>query len=201
MRIGEIIESSTLGFTAGSYELLQAPAFGALVQAHTPDDAVRIYAVVHDIRTQSREPGGRAVLRGKSYAGRDLHNEQIYQAHPDLREVLQTEFSAVIVGYRRGATVVQRVPSAPPPVHYSVEPCTEAELCQFGTEFGYLRMLLQATQLPVDELVAATIRQIAEAHGVDARQYAVRAGRELTVVLREDFERLRHIVSRIRDVS
>ena len=201
MRIGEIIESSTLGFTAGSYTLLQAPAFGALVQAHTPDATVRVYAVVYDIRTQSREPGGRAVLRGRSYAGRDLHNEEIYQAHPDLSEVLQTEFAALVVGYRRGDVVVQRIPGAPAPVHYSVEPCDDDELRRFGREFGYLRMLMQATQLPTDELIAALIRQIAAAHGAEARQYAVRAGRELTVVLREDFERLRQIVSRIRDVE
>ena len=201
MRIGEIIESSTQGFTAGSYALLQAPVFGALVQAHTPATDVRVFALVYDVRTQSREPGGRAVLRGRSYAGKELHNEEIYQAHPDLSEVLQTEFMALTVGYRQGERIYQRLPAAPPPVHYSVEPCTAADLRAFGASFGYMRMVLQSPQVPSDELIAATIRHIAEAHDAEARAYALRASRELIAMMRDDFERLRQIVARIRDLT
>ena len=201
MRIGEIIESSTQGFTAGSYALLQAPVFGALVQAHTPATDVRVFALVYDVRTQSREPGGRAVLRGKSYAGKELHNEEIYQAHPDLSEVLQTEFMALTVGYRQGARIYQRLPAAPPPVHYSVEPCTTEDLRACGASFGYMRMVLQAPQVPSDELIAAAIRHIAEAHDAEARAYALRASRELIAMMRDDFERLRQIVARLRDLT
>lgn len=96
MRIAEIIESSTQSFVAGSYELLAAPAFGALVQSHTLDPQVQVYAVVYDIRTVSREPGGRAVVRGKSYTGQELFNDEIYRAHPDLSEVLQTDRKSVV---------------------------------------------------------------------------------------------------------
>ena len=34
-RIREAIESTTTGFTAGAYELLEAPPFGALIRAQT----------------------------------------------------------------------------------------------------------------------------------------------------------------------
>lgn len=197
MRIAEIIESSTQSFVAGSYELLMAPAFGALVQAHTLDPQVQVYAVVYDIRTVSREPGGRAVVRGKSYTGHELFNAEIYRAHPDLAEVLQTEFAAWVVGYRRDDTVYQRIPAAPPPVHYSVEVCDTTTLRQFGTQSGYARMLLQASHVPSDELLAALIRAIAEAHAPHEREYLVRVGRELALLLRDDFERLRQILARL----
>jgi hypothetical protein len=182
---------------AGSYELLAAPAFGAMVQAQTHDPQVQVYAVVYDIRTVSREPGGRAVVRGKSYTGQELFNDEIYRAHPDLSEVLQTEFAAWVVGYRRDTTVYQRIPAAPPPVHYSVEVCDEPALRQFGMQSGYARMLLQASQVPSDELLAALIRAIADAHAPNEREYLVRVGRELALLLRDDFERLRQILARL----
>ncbi|MEY3990276.1 MAG: hypothetical protein RI985_1357 [Chloroflexota bacterium] len=197
-RIGEIIESSTLQFTAGSYQLHEAPAFGSVVRVQTREPDVDIYALVYDVRTVSREPGGRAVIRGVSYTGETLQNEEIYRAHPDLAEVLQTEFSAWIVGYRRGQTVYHRVPAQTAPVHYSVYACTPDELQQFGQQFGYIGMVVHAQQLPVDELVGAVIRQIAVAHTPNERDYTVRAGRELASLLRDDFERLRQIVLRIR---
>ena len=197
-RIAEIIEASTQQVVAASYELLDAPAFGSLVRITTSDAQVHVYAVVYDIRTQSREPGGRAIVRGKSYTGHALYDDEIYRAHPDLREVLQTEFGAWVVGYQRGDVIAHRLPALPPPVHYTVSACDEAELRRFGAQFGYMRMIVQAAHLPGDELLAALIRQIAAAHGSDARAYVVRAGRELAVLLRDDFERLRQLLTQIR---
>lgn len=197
-RIAEIIEASTQQVVAASYELLDAPAFGSLVRIHTSDAQVHIYAVVYDIRTQSREPGGRAIVRGKSYTGQALYDAEIYRAHPDLREVLQTEFAAWVVGYRRDTQIMQRLPALPAPVHYTVAACDDAELRDFGAQFGYMRMIVQAAQLPSDELLAALVRQIAHAHGSDARAYVVRAGRELAVLLRDDFARLRQLLMQIR---
>jgi hypothetical protein len=64
-----------------------------------------------------------------------------------------------------------------------------------------MRMVLQSPQVPSDELIAAAIRQIAESHDGEARAYALRASRELITMMRDDFERLRQIVARIRDLT
>src|SRR5690606_3204301 len=98
-RIGEVIESSTTGFTAGAYELLAAPPFGALIRAQSRSEGLSIYGLVYEIRTGSKEPGGRALVRGRTYTGRELYDDEIYHEHPDLAEVLQTEFSAITVGF------------------------------------------------------------------------------------------------------
>lgn len=196
-RIGEIIESSTTRFTAGAYALLEAPPFGSLVRAVTRSEAMAIYGLVFEIRTGSREPGGRAVVRGRTYTGRNLYDEEIYFEHPDLAEVLQTEFSAITVGFSEGGTIYQYLPPQPPPVHYSVYECDAAELARFSESSDFFRGVLFAAQIPSDELIAATIRSVARARP-DGRDYLVRAGRELAGLLKDDYDRLTALLRRIR---
>jgi len=196
-RIGEVIESSTTRFTAGAYELLEAPPFGALVRAVTRQEGLTVYGLVYEIRTGSKEPGGRAVVRGRTYSGRNLYDEEIYFEHPDLAEVLQTEFSAITVGFCEGGRVFQYLPPHPPPVHYSVYPCDGAELARFCEGADFFRAVLFAAQIPSDELLAAAIRAAARARP-DGREYLVRAGRELAGLLKDDYDRLNALLRRIR---
>ncbi|MCU0495499.1 MAG: hypothetical protein MUD01_28240 [Chloroflexaceae bacterium] len=196
-RVAEIIESSTTSFTAGAYELLSAPPFGTLVRAQSRTAGMAVYGLVYEIRTGSKEPGGRAVVRGRTYSGRDLYDAEIYHEHPDLAEVLQTEFSAITVGYVEDERVYQYLPPHPPPVHYSVYECDRLELARFGETCDFFRGVLFSSAIPSDELLAATIRAIARARP-DGRAYLVRAGRELASLLKDDYDRLSAILRRIR---
>lgn len=196
-RIGEIIEASTTRFTAGAYELLEAPPFGALVRAATRSEGCAIYGLVYEIRTGSREPGGRAVVRGRTYSGRELYDEEIYTENPDLAEVLQTEFSALTVGFVEEGRIYQYLPPQPPPVHYSVYQCDSAELARFTEGADFFRAALFAGQVPSDELLAAAVRAAARARP-EGRDYLVRAGRELASLLKDDYDRLTALLRRIR---
>jgi hypothetical protein len=200
-RIGEVIESTTTGFTAGAYELLAAPPFGALVRAQTRVEGMAIYGLVYEIRTGSKEPGGRALVRGRTYAGRDLYDAEIYQEYPDLTEVLQTEFSAITAGFVEQGRVYQYLPPQPPPVHYSVYECEGDELIDFTEVFDFFRTLLFSYQIPSDEVLAAVIRAAARARAAQPgaeRAYLVRAGREVASLLKDDYDRLTAILRRIR---
>jgi HAS barrel domain len=197
-RIGEVIEANTIGFTAGAYELLAAPPFGALVRAQTREPGVAVYGLVYDIRTGSKEPGGRALVRGRTYTGRELFDEEIYHEHPDLAEVLQTEFSALTVGFVSGGRIFQYLPSHPPPVHYSVYEGTRDELTQFSETTDFFRTPLFASNVPSDELLAAFIRHAARVRGDAERDYLVRAGREVASLLKDDYDRLTALLRRIR---
>lgn len=196
-RIGEIIESSTTRFTAGAYELLEAPPFGSLVRAATRSEAMAIYGLVYEIRTGSKEPGGRAVVRGRTYSGRELYDEEIYAENPDLAEVLQTEFSALTVGFVEAGRLYQYLPPQPPPVHYSVYQCDAAELARFSESSDFFRAVLFAAQIPSDELLAAALRAAARARP-DGRDHLVRSGRELASLLKDDYDRLTALLRRIR---
>ena len=113
-RIGEVIESTSTSFTAGAYELLEAPPFGALVRAQARAEDMAVYGLVYDIRTGSKEQGGRALVRGRTYSGRDLYDAEIYHEHPDLAEVLQTEFTAITVGFIAHGQIYQYLAPQPP---------------------------------------------------------------------------------------
>ena len=198
-RIGEVIESTTTQFVAGAYTLLDAPPFGALVRAQTRTPAESVFGLVYEIRTGSKEPGGRAVVRGRTYSGRELYDAEIYQEHPDLAEVLQTEFAAITVGFGDASTFYHYLPPQPPPVHYSVYPATDGEVTRFTARFDFFRTLLFSAQVPGDELLAATIRAAARSLSPRENQgYLLRAGRELAMLLKDDHERLTAILRRIR---
>ncbi len=192
MRIGEIIESNTTGFVAGAYQLHGAPPFGALVRAEGRDGC-SAYGLVYNIETTSRELGGRAIVRGRD----GMYDADIYHENPDLEAVLQTEFSAVIVGYCDGPAIRQHLPSFPPPVHYSVYQCDEDELRRFTERLQFCRTVLQAADVPHEELVAAALRQAA-ASWPDPDAFLVNAGRSLAVFLRDDHARLLAILERVR---
>jgi hypothetical protein len=196
-RIAEVIESSTTRFTAGAYELLTAPSFGGLVRAVSRTTDLAIYGLVYEIRTGSKDPGGRAVVRGRTYSGRELFDAEIYFENPDLAEVLQTEFSALTVGFSEAGQTYHYLPPQPPPVHYSVYPCDAAELERFSSDYDYFRSVLFAAQVPNDELLAAHLRAAARAR-TDSRSYLVRAGRELASLLKDDYDRLTALLRRIR---
>jgi hypothetical protein len=200
-RIGEVIESTTTAFTAGAYELLAAPPFGALVRAQARAESTVVYGLVYEIRTGSKEPGGRALVRGRTYAGRELYDAEIYHEHPDLAEVLQTEFSAITVGFVEDGRIRQYLPPQPPPVHYSVYESTADELVRFSEVTDFFRTLLFASQIPSDELLAAIIRSAARARAGTPggeRAYLVHAGREVASLLKDDYDRLTAILRRIR---
>ncbi len=192
MRIGEILESNTTSFVAGAYQLLHAPPFGALVRAEGRDGCAA-YGLVYNIETTSREMGGRALVRGRE----GMYDEDIYLENPDLEAVLQTEFRALIVGYCDGPTIRQHLPAYPPPIHYSVHLCDQEELRGFSARLQFCRTVLQAADVPQEELLAATLRQAA-ACWPDSHAFLVAAARSLAVLLREDHARLLAIVERIR---
>ena len=60
----------------------------------------------------------------------------------------------------------------------------------------FLRILLQVKNTPVEALAAASIRQMYQLRQAD-RQWLVNVGRQLSVLLKDDYDRLRYILSQI----
>ncbi len=194
LRIGEVIEASSTTWITGAYQLLNAPAFGSLIQATCHASDLLIYGLVYDIRTGSREPGGRAMVRGgRRYDGSEHYDAAIYDEHPDLTAVLQTEWSALIVGYERAGRIVHYLPPQPPTVHYSVYACDDLAVRRFTAQCDFFRIVLSTTVVPADDLLGTAIRY-ASALQADRREYELCAGRELARFLRDDYDRLRTIL-------
>jgi len=104
-RAGEVIEASTTGFVAQCYELYQSPPLGSLVK--TTDLPVELYGIVYNATTTSLEPGRRPIARGKN----ETSEEEIYRSSPQLSQLLRSEFSALVVGYRENEKLHYHLPS------------------------------------------------------------------------------------------
>lgn len=186
MRIGEIIETNTLGFVAKSDELHTCPPLGSLVKVRDPAGRDYAYAVVSFGQTLSPEPGRRAVTRG----GDGVHDEAVYRAHPQLPHILQTEFHAVLVGCVEDGQVRQHLPPQPPRLHYDVLACTPGEVQTLSGQLPYFQLLLNAPgELPGEQLLAAHIRATYRQRE-DGAAWLERAARKVATLLKGDYERL-----------
>jgi len=190
--VGEVVESSTPRFAVACYRLYQAPPFGALVKASLPGGDGWVYGVVYDVTTLSEPPGAQVTVRGRE----DLRDEAVYREYPDLPELMRTRLLVLAVGFGQGGAIRQYLPPQPPPLHYAVYACPPDEVCAFSEQLDYLRTILTARDVPADELAAATIRHARACRPADA-DFAVRAGRQLALLLKEEYDRLRAILARI----
>ncbi|MBI2934962.1 MAG: hypothetical protein HYY29_05260 [Chloroflexi bacterium] len=191
-RTGEIIEAGTREFVAECYDLYCAPSFGGLVK--TKGEGTEIYAVVHDTTTASLEPGRTTVALGK----KESDEADVYHSHPQLSKLLRTCFRAVVVGYRDGPSIRHFLPASTPRVHGFVFQCDQAELKEFGKSFDFLSLLAGSQmQGPPEELIAACLRQMSVAQDSPG-DFLVAAGKELTVLYNQDFNKLNYILRRIR---
>jgi len=190
IKIGEVVQSSTSGFTAQCYELHQPPPFGSLVRVKVDD--VVIYAVVSGATTASIEAGRRPVARGRG----EEAEEGVFSANPQLDKLLRTDFDGLVVGHRDGDRLNHYLPPQPAKIHSFVYACESDEVAAFNKSLDYLSILIYAEH-QADELIAASLRHAATTRG-DSREFLVRAGKELASLLADDTTRLNSILRRIR---
>jgi hypothetical protein len=191
-RVGEIIEASTTGFSAQCYELYQIPPLGSLVKSG--DSSATIYGIVSNAATTSLEPGRKPIARGQD----EKDEAAIYRSSPQLAKLLRSQFEAAVVGYREGDKLYQRLPPHPARIHGFVYRCPDQEVAEFGQSFDFLSILLNARlTVPAEELVGAALRRMSRAHK-DPRAFLVAAGKELAVLLSDDYARLKNILGRLQ---
>jgi hypothetical protein len=191
-RVGEVIEASSTVFTSQCYELYGSPPLGSLVK--TADGDIELYGVLFHAETTSLEPGRRPIARGKDEESEDA----VYRSNPQLLELLKSEFSALVVGYRQGDGVKHYLPPQPARIHGFVYLCPPDEVQKFSSSFTFLNMLLGAG-LPIstEELTSAALRQMSQAHQ-NRRSFLVSDGMELALLVGSNFTMLRAILERIQ---
>ena len=206
--IAEVIETATTEFLAQCLEpedlsFAVMPPFGSWVKATDEESGNQVYAVVYHATTSPIDSVHRARALGLSL--QDLREQQ-----PQIFAMLKTEFRAAIVGFlppsrngKNGADrtaakpiVYQHLPPRPPQIHQAVYYCESEEIIRFSDQLDFLRTLLQVAGAPVDGLTAAAIREIYQLRKAD-RAWLVEAGRSLSILLKDDYDRLRIILSQI----
>src|SRR5437763_5118267 len=193
MRIGEVIETSTVGFWAESTALHDVPPLGSLV-AVALEGGETLYGVVAFGQTAGIDAGRRAVRRGND----EVFDGAIYKEHPELSRILRTTFRAATVGYvGADGQPKHHLPPCPPPLHYSVLRCEPAAVRAFTEAPRYFAILAaDAGEVPPEQLLAAHIRCVYDDRGRDA-DWLAEAGREVARLLKRDYDRLLAVLEAI----
>jgi hypothetical protein len=199
--IAEVIETTTCEFLAQCLEpddlsFPSMPPFGSWVRSLDEESGNQIYGVVYHVTTMPIDSVHRAVALGLSLE--DLRSEQ-----PQIFAMLKTEFRAAIVGFEQpksdrfvNGKIYQYLPPRPPQIHQAVYRCEPEIVIKFTEDLDFLQTLLSISGAPVDSLTAAAIRDVYQLRKAD-RQWLVKAGRALSILLKEDYDRLRFILGQI----
>jgi len=203
-RIAEAIETATTEFLAECLEpedlsFPKMPPFGSWVKSMDEESGNKIFAVVTYVTTTPIDSVHRARALGLSL-------EELRQQQPQIFAMLKTEFKAAIVGFERPQTsngtktkfgpIYQYLPPRPPQVHQAVYRCQAEEIIHFSEKLDFLRILMQVSDVPVESLTAAAIRDIYRLRQGD-RRWLVEVGRFLSLLLKDDYDRLKYILSQI----
>ncbi|MBW4650411.1 MAG: hypothetical protein KME06_17245 [Kastovskya adunca ATA6-11-RM4] len=203
--IAEVIETTTTEFLAQCLEpedlsFPVMPPFGSWVKSVDEESGNQVLAVVYYATTSPIDSVHRARALGLSLS--DLREQQ-----PQIFAMLKTEFRAAIVGFQppypgmngKGHTngqVYQYLPPRPPQIHQAVYQCEPDEVIYFSEQLDFLRTLLQVNGAPVEALIAAAVREVYQLRQAD-RDWLVKAGRTLSILLKDDYDRLRYILSQL----
>lgn len=193
--IGRILRASTAGFAIGSrVGQLAEPSFGCLVKAQPLDDREAIYGLIYDMHIDDDPLVRRLVLT-------ESPRQSVIEDQRNNR-LLPIEMSALTVGFGAEGELHHGLPPRPPlnldPVFLCQDP---GEVREFTERSAYLRLILRAAagQVPVDQLLAAHIRQTYQHRDSDVR-WADRTIRELIDLLRGNYDLLVPTLEAISDV-
>jgi HAS barrel domain len=213
--IAEVIETSTTGFLAQCLEpedlsFPVMPPFGSWIKSTDEESGNKILAIVTYVTTTPIDSVHRARALGLSLS-------ELKEQQPQIFAMLKTEFRAAIVGFETPTSgtsyngndhsngngkhaklgkVYQYLPPRPPQIHQPVHRCDSTEVIHFSEQLDFLHTLLQVKDIPVESLVAASVREIFRLRQAN-RDWLVKVGRNLSILLKDDYDRLRYILSQI----
>ncbi|AFY74438.1 HAS barrel domain protein [Synechococcus sp. PCC 7502] len=192
-QIAEIVETASTEYIAQCLEPKHlsfpvVPAFGSWVKA-IAEDQIIIYGVVYHATTMPIDSVHRAVALGLSLT-------ELQEQQPQIFAMLKTEIKVAILGFQAENNIYQHLPSQPPQIHQAVYACSSNEINKFTDELHFLRTLIQITNAPTDELIAAILRNTYQSRQGD-RQWLVASGRKLSILLKDDYDRLGAILNQV----
>jgi len=196
VRVGRILRASTRGFDCGTHSrhIGSQHDFGAFVKAPIANDNT-IYAVglIYKVEIKDDQLISELVLG-------DAMPEMILRDQRENR-MIPVEIKVINVGFIVEERMVHSLPPRPPMSLSDVQLCAPDEVYRFTQSPDFFRLVLGASEVPSDDLVAAAIRWAAwQAYADAGERYAfhVRCGQQLARNISSDLKRLSHILNLIR---
>ncbi len=191
--IGSVLRASTMGFVCGTRSQdIGHPSFGAFVRTqHEPGSETEVIGLIYAISIDD-DPLVRQLI---------LANNMNTATTRDQREnrMVPVEISVVNIGYIQAGRVYHNLPPRPPLSLDPVQLCDDACIQQFTERFDFLRLVLNTSEVPTEELAAAALLHAASARPPEQRyDFLVAAGRQLAGLLAHDLPRLQHLLRLIK---
>ena len=192
LRVGRVLRASTREFAIGC-EVMRPniPAFGSFVRAEGQEPDSATYGLIYDVSIDDD-----LFVRQFISAGVP---EEVVEDQRRNRQV-PIDVSVLVVGCRVGESIRHCLPPQPPVTLDWLYACTSQEIVAFTERLDYVRLVLDASEVPSDELLAASLRTAAAARPEHARlDFLVDAGRAVARLVAGDPARLEGLVRRLRE--
>lgn len=188
--VGRLIRSSNRDFVfASQVPEPDMPLFGSWVKAPAQRQQTEVFGLVYNIAFTEDE------LTRQIAATPNLPPEYILDGR---NRQIPIEVSVLAVGYRRERRLYQALPPQPPVTLDQITACLPDEIVAFTERLDYLRLVTEARETPVDELMTASVRYAAAARPTDQRPAFIRqAGLTLARLLARDLARLESVLNQI----
>lgn len=195
-KIGEVISATTSEFLAQCLKpetealtLPQAPPFGSFVKVECEELKLSVLGVVYNVQTGSIDSVHHPTAL-------NLTRQELREQQPQIFDLLKTDFSTIIIGYKNLNKIFEYLPPHPPQIHDFVYICSKEEVKQITENLIFLRTILNTGNAPIEELVSACLRHANIVRDFD-RLFMLKAGRELSNLLKDNYDRLNSIINRL----
>jgi hypothetical protein len=168
------------------------PSFGSFVRAEGLVPGSAIYGLIYDVSVED-DPFVRQFISADP-------PEEVVRDQRENRQI-PIEVSVLAVGCGDGQGIRHCLPAQPPVTLDWLYQCNDEEIRDFTARFHYFRLVLEAREVPADELLAASLRVAAVARQEHEREsFLIEAGRELARLLAGDPVRLEGLLHRLQSV-
>lgn len=192
--VGRVLRASTRGYTCGTHSarIDGRHDFGAFVRVPVAnDESAWVIGLIYAVEIKDDLMISELVMA-------ESVNPNVLRDQRENR-LVPVEISVLNVGYYNGQGFVQSLPPRPPMSLSPVTLCSAEEVRAFTAHQDFFRLVLQAAEVPSDDLLATTVRLAMGAyHPADQRAFVVACGRQLARLLSGDLKRLGHILTLIR---
>lgn len=196
--VGRVLRASTRGFDCGTHSRNIGPQhdFGAFIKAPIAnDDDVYAIALIYKIEIKDDQLISELVL-GDEISDNILRDQR-------MNRMIPVEIKAINIAYMTDGQIVHSLPPRPPMSLSDVTLCNWRETYEITQQLTFFRLVLNASEVPGDDLVAAAARRAAfmAYHDEDERYaFMVRAGQQIARDLASDLKRLSHILTLMQQV-
>ena len=193
--VGRILRASTIGYDCGTHStsIDGHHDFGALVKAQVANSpGLIVYGLIFAVEIESDQLVTEMVMAD----GIDIN---VLLDHRNNR-MIPVSIRVLNVGYSDNGYIIHSLPPRPPMSLSEVVPCTHDEVRAFNAKCDYFRLVLNASEVPSDDLLAAALRYAAWTFEAEDERYAfqVRCARHITRLLSNDLKRLSHVLALLR---